>query len=130
MVVSIRAEKRAQTVQLTPQQFSLIVGRRIGETFDGSAFGFKGVDLKVTGGTDVDGFPMRPDVSGQRKARILLTEGIGFHPREKPPSKSKKKRNRRRVKGMRKSVIVRGNMIGEEISQVNVVTVPKEESGR
>jgi small subunit ribosomal protein S6e len=56
--------------------------------------------------------------------RVLLSGGVGFHPREKPPSKRKKKRNRRRKKGLRKRVTVRGNMISDAIAQINAVLIP------
>jgi len=126
MVVSDPTTGKAQTIQLNPQQFSLLMGKKIGETIDGSPFGLKGVMLKITGGTDRDGFPMRPDISGPRKVRVLLSGGVGFHPREKPPSKRKKKRNRRRKKGLRKRRTVRGNTISDAIAQINTVVIKKE----
>ncbi|MCS7110351.1 MAG: hypothetical protein NZ956_02635 [Candidatus Caldarchaeum sp.] len=126
MVLSDPYQKKASTIQLTPQQFGLLKGKKIGESVDGSAFGYKGFVVKITGGTDKDGFPMRPDVSGPRKVQILLSGGVGFHPRRKPPSKRKKRRKKRLVKGMRKRVTVRGNMIGEAVAQVNAVLVKKE----
>ncbi|MDW8083780.1 MAG: S6e family ribosomal protein [Candidatus Caldarchaeum sp.] len=127
MVLSDPYQKKATTIQLTTQQFALLRGKRIGETVDGSAFGHKGFLLKITGGSDKDGFPMRPDVSGPRKVQILLTGGVGFHPRRKPPSKRKKRRKKRLVKGLRKRVTVRGNMISEAIAQINAVLVKKAE---
>ena len=128
MVVSDPETGRAQTIQLNPQQFNLLIGKRIGDVVDGSPFGLKGVMLRITGGTDKDGFPMRPDVSGPRKVRVLLSGGVGFRAREKPPSKRKKRRNRRRKKGLRKRVTVRGNTISDAIAQINVVIVKKGEA--
>jgi len=128
IVVSNREDGKAQTVQLTPQQLSLLIGKKIGDMLDGSPFGFRGMSIRITGGTDRDGFPMRPDISGPRKVRVLLSGGVGFHPREKPPSKRKKRRGRRLVKGRRKRVTVRGNTISESIVQINAVLVPKQEA--
>lgn len=127
MVLSDPYQKKASTIQLSPQQFSLLKGKKIGDTVDGSVFGYKGFLIKITGGSDKDGFPMRADVSGPRKVKVLLSMGVGFHPRKKPPSKRKKRRNRRLVKGLRKRVTVRGNMIIDAIAQVNAVLVKKEE---
>lgn len=124
LVLSDPSTGRAQTIQLTPQQFLLFLGKKIGDELDGSILGKAGFKVRITGGTDVDGFPMRPDVSGPRKVSILLSGGVGFHPREKPPSKRKKKRNRRRKKGLRKRVTVRGNTISDAIAQINAVLVP------
>jgi len=123
MVVSDPQSGKATTIQLTPQQFGLLVGKKIGDIIDGSAFGFKDASLKLTGGSDRDGFPMRPDISGPRKVQVLLSGGVGFHPKRKPPSKRKKRRNKRPVKGVRKRVTVRGNMISESIAQINAVIV-------
>ena len=127
MVVSDPGERKASTIQLTPQQLTLLIGRKIGDVLSGEPFGLKGVSIKITGGSDRDGFPMRPDVSGSRKVRVLLTGPPGYHPREKPPSKRKKRRNRRNVKGLRKRVTVRGNVIGDAVAQINVVVLPREE---
>lgn len=124
LVLSDPAIGKAQTIQLTPQQFMLFIGKKIGDEIDGSIIGKSGYKIRITGGTDVDGFPMRPDVGGPRKVRILLSRGIGFRAREKPPSKKKKKRNRRVKKGLRKRVTVRGNTISEAIAQINAVLVP------
>ncbi|MEM4417462.1 MAG: S6e family ribosomal protein [Nitrososphaerota archaeon] len=127
MVVSDPRERKASTIQLTPQQLTLLIGKKIGDVLSGEPFGLKGVSIKITGGSDRDGFPMRADVSGSRKVRVLLTGPPGYHPREKPPSKRKKRRNRRNVKGLRKRVTVRGNVIGDAIAQINVVALPREE---
>lgn len=125
MVVSDPQSRKASTIQLNPQQLRLLVGKKIGDVVDGTPFGVKGL-LKITGGTDKDGFPMRPDVSGPRKVRLLLSGGTGFHPKRKPASKKKKPRNKRPVRGLRKRVTVRGNMISEAIVQVNAVVSPQQ----
>jgi small subunit ribosomal protein S6e len=127
LVASNPKDGKAVTIQLSPQQLSLLIGKKIGDRLDGDPFGLKDSYLRITGGTDRDGFPMRPDVSGARKVRVLLTGPPGYHPREKPPSKRKKRRNRRNVKGLRKRVTVRGNIISEAISQINAVIIPKQE---
>ncbi|MEM0349468.1 MAG: S6e family ribosomal protein [Candidatus Caldarchaeum sp.] len=127
MVLSDPVQKKASTIQLTPQQLTLLIGKRIGETVDGGVFGYKGYLIRITGGTDKDGLPMRPDVSGPRKVRVLLSGGPGFHPRRKPPSKRKKKRARRLIKGLRKRVTVRGDTISEAIAQINAVLVKRGE---
>ncbi len=124
LVLSNPEDGTAKTIQLEPRIFSLFIGKRIGEEIDGSILGFKGYRIRITGGTDRDGFPMRPDVSGPRRVRVLLSGGVGFHPREKPPSKKKKRRQRRRKKGLRRRVTVRGNVISDAIAQINAVLVP------
>lgn len=124
LILSNPEDGTAKTIQLDPKVFSLFLGKKIGDELDGSILGYKGYKIRITGGTDRDGFPMRPDVSGLRKVRILLSGGIGFRPYEKPPSKKKKRRQRRRKKGLRRRKTVRGNVISDAIAQINAVLVP------
>lgn len=126
LVLSNPADGTAKTIQLDSRVFSLFIGKKIGDELDGSIIGLKGYRIRITGGTDRDGFPMRPDVSGPRRVRVLLSGGVGFNPREKPPSKAKKRRQRRRKKGLRRRKTVRGNVISDAIAQINAVLVPVE----
>ncbi|MCF8884403.1 MAG: 30S ribosomal protein S6e [Nitrososphaerota archaeon] len=125
LVLSNPADGTAKTIVLEPRVFQLFIGKKIGDEIDGSIIGYKGYKIKITGGTDRDGFPMRPDVSGPRKVRILLSGGVGFHPREKPASKKKKRRLKRKKKGLRKRKTVRGNTISEAIAQINAILIPQ-----
>ncbi len=85
-----------------------LIGRRIGEEIDGVFVDLPGYKLKITGGTDKDGFPMRPNLQGPGRKKLLLTGGIGFHPKRK---------------GMRKRKMVRGNTISADIVQINMKIV-------
>ena len=124
LVLSNPEDGTAKTIQLDPRVFTLFLGKKIGDELDGSVVGYKGYRIKITGGTDKDGFPMRPDVSGARKVRILLSGGVGFKPYEKPSSKKKKRRQKRRKKGLRRRKTIRGNMISEAVAQINAVLIP------
>lgn len=126
LVLSNPEDGTAKTIELDPRVFSLFVGKKIGDEVDGSVLGYKGYRIRITGGTDRDGFPMRPDVSGARRVRILLTAGVGFRGYEKPPSKRKKRRQLRKKKGLRRRKTVRGNVISDAIAQINAVLVPAE----
>ncbi len=90
-----------------------LIGKKIGDKFDGSLIGLTGFTLQITGGSDKDGFPMRPDLEGAVRKKALLTRGIGF----RGFKKIKKKKYKR--KGMRKRKYIRGNTISENIIQVN-----------
>ncbi|MEM3040760.1 MAG: 30S ribosomal protein S6e [Nitrososphaerota archaeon] len=87
-----------------------LIGRKIGETVDGSIIGLSGYKALITGGSDKDGFPMRADVHGGVKARVLLSGGTGFKPRER---------------GERERKMVRGDTITEDIVQINTKIVEK-----
>lgn len=85
-----------------------LIGKRVGEKFPGGFLGLEGYELEITGGSDRQGFPMRPDVEGQARKKILLAFPPGFHPERE---------------GERKRKSVRGNTISRDISQVNVRVV-------
>jgi len=82
-----------------------LVGRKLGEEIDGLFAGLPGFKLVITGGSDKDGFPMRRDIPGPRRRRILLSGGVGFHPARS---------------GMRKKKTVRGNTISPDTLQLNL----------
>jgi small subunit ribosomal protein S6e len=100
---------RGQTkaILLDPDKFPL-VGKIIGETFNGAIIRLPGYEFKITGGSDRGGIPMRKDVHGPMKKRVLLAKG----PCYRPPRK-----------GMKKRKMVRGNEITDEVTQVNCVVV-------
>jgi small subunit ribosomal protein S6e len=83
------------------------LGRKIGEVIDGSTIGVAG-KVKITGGSDKAGFPMRADALGGGKNYVLLTKGVGFRTNEE---------------GAKKRKLVRGNTITEETYQVNAKRV-------
>lgn len=108
IVVSEKEKSYARTV--ADAQVSSLLGRRIGETVGGDALGFPGYTLKITGGSDKSGFPLRPDLPGARQSRVLVGKGIGFHPPRE---------------GMRKRRTFRGNTVSEDTVQVNMVVEAK-----
>lgn len=82
-----------------------LIGVTLGEEISGDIIGFDGYKLKITGGSDSDGFPMNPSVAGGMRKRILSSGGIGFKPLRH---------------GMRKRKSVRGDTISEDIYQINM----------
>lgn len=116
---------KTENIILNPSQLVYFIGKKIGDEIDASFLGRSGYIVKITGGTDRDGFSMRPDISGGRKVAVLLSGGIGYRPRRKPSSKKKKKRAKRIMHGKRKRVIVRGNVITDTIAQINAILVAK-----
>jgi small subunit ribosomal protein S6e len=91
-----------------------LIGKRLGETIDGAVVGMSSHKLQITGGSDKDGFPMHPNVHGGVRISVILSKGVGFHPRGK---------------GQRRRKTLRGNVITEDIVQVNmrVSEKPKKE---
>jgi len=53
-----------------------------------------GYTLKLTGGTDKDGFPIRPDLPGPARRKILVAGGVGFRPTHDGERRRKSMRGR------------------------------------
>ena len=80
-----------------------LLGLELGNETDASIVGLTG-KLKLTGGSDKSGVPMRSDVHGAARKRVLLSRGVGLQDAEY---------------GQRKRKLLRGNSVSEEIYQVN-----------
>ncbi|UYP44992.1 30S ribosomal protein S6e [Candidatus Lokiarchaeum ossiferum] len=102
-------EFRGQTkvITLEENKFTL-VGKIVGETFNGALIGLPGYELKITGGSDRGGIPIRKDVHGPTKKRILLSKGPCYVPKKH---------------GEKRRKIVRGNEITDDMTQVNTIVV-------
>ena len=101
---------KSHSIELDDRQKKALVGVKIGSDFDASAVGLTGYKIKITGGSDKDGFPMHPNVHGRVRGKVLLSGRPGLKPKEK----GEKRRKR-----------VRGNVITPEIVQVNAKVVKK-----
>lgn len=93
------------TQELKDRAAQPMLGSRIGGVVDSSVIGIAGGKLKITGGSDKSGTPMRQDVHGGVKRYILLSTGVG-------------NRSETRIRKL-----VRGNMVTEEIYQLNCMLV-------
>ena len=80
-----------------------LMGLVIGAETDAAIVGLAG-KLKITGGSDKSGVPMRGDLHGMARKRVLLSKGVGLQDTEH---------------GLRKRKLVRGNTVSDEIFQVN-----------
>jgi len=119
LVISDPKSGIAKQIEISGAEADKLIGLKIGDEIEAKELGLNlseifgseipaDVKLKITGGTDKDGFPMRPDVHGPRRVRILLSRGPGFRPQER---------------GERRKKTVRGNTISPEIAQINIKIV-------
>ena len=92
------------TQELKDRAAQPLLGSKIGDIIDSSVVGISGGKMKFTGGSDKSGTPMRPDVHGGVKKYVLLSRGVGM---------------RNIIDGNRIRKLVRGNMVTEEIYQLN-----------
>lgn len=99
---------KAYQVEASGNKANKFIGKRIGEEVSGDAVGLSGYTLKITGGSDKQGFPMRKETSGTGRRKVLTAGGVGYHPTRK---------------GERRRKTVRGNTISNDIGQINTMVV-------
>ena len=104
--------------ELSKEEAESLNGKVLGETINGELLGFSGVELELTGGSDIDGFPMRKDVHGPNRKKILLGKGVGFNG----------KLRGKRFGGLRVKKTVCGNQIHPKIHQVNAKVLKGEKA--
>ena len=104
VIISDPAAGNSKVIEVEEARAVPFLGRRIGEIIEGAVVDMPGQKLQLTGGSDKDGVPMRPNVHGGVRRRVVLSGGVGF--------KAKKSGERRRK-------AVRGNIITDDIVQIN-----------
>ncbi|MBN1385435.1 30S ribosomal protein S6e [Candidatus Woesearchaeota archaeon] len=95
-------------------------GLQIGDKVKGETIDMAGYEFEITGGSDFAGFPMRKDVKGILRKKILAVKGTGLAQKDK---------------GIRVKKLVAGNTISEKTAQINLKVIkygkeplePKEE---
>ena len=96
-----------KTHQIELEESSKVVGKKIGDSFEGGIVGLDGYKLEITGGSDKQGFPMRESIEGTGRRSILLKKGSGIDEEE----------------NVRKRKTVRGKTVSDEIEQLNTKVV-------
>jgi small subunit ribosomal protein S6e len=110
IIVSDPEAGTSKVVELEEARAAPFIGRRVGETIDGSIVDLPAHKVLITGGSDKDGVPIRGNVHGGVRRRVVLSGGAGFTPKKK---------------GERKRKTVRGSTITDEIAQINMKIVEK-----
>ena len=120
MVFKINISDKGKAWKLESPSETLI-GKKIGDTIHGKEIAdiLEGYQLKITGASDLSGFPHKTDLQGPEVKRILLTYGWGMH---KMPRRGGKKK-KASPKGLRLRKTIRGNQLSEKTSQINVVVI-------
>jgi small subunit ribosomal protein S6e len=110
IIVSDPEAGTSKVVELEEARAAPFIGRRLGETLDGSAVDLPAHTIQILGGSDKDGVPMLGNVHGGVRRRVVLSGGAGFNPKKK---------------GERRRKTVRGNIITDEIVQINMKIVER-----
>ena len=105
IIVSDPQAGTSKVLELEEARASSFIGRKIGETLDGAVVDLPAHKIQVMGGSDKDGVPMNPYVHGGVRRSVVLSGGAGFNPKKK---------------GARKRKTVRGNVLTDEIVQINL----------
>tara|TARA_B100000700_G_C14920313_1_gene796734 strand:- start:659 stop:1048 length:390 start_codon:yes stop_codon:yes gene_type:complete len=104
-VISDPKERKAYQKVISEDKSNALVGKSVGEEIDGIFLDLPGYRLKITGGSDGSGVPLRGDIEGNQRRKLLVRESVGFHP----------------VKhGQRKRKLIRGRNLSSEVSQINL----------
>lgn len=104
------SQKNGKSYQKEFETLGKLLNKKIGDEVSGDEFGLNGYELEITGGSDSDGFPMRKDVQGTQRKKVLIAGGVGFKPKNR---------------GERRKRSVRGNTVSTSINQVNTKIVKK-----
>lgn len=116
LIVSDPKAKTSKAASVEGTKAQALVGKTIGDEVDGKLLGLGNMRLRITGGTDKDGVPMRLDIQGAARKRAILSGGVGYRPTSE---------------GERRRKLVRGRTISEETLQVNsvIVSATQEKAG-
>ena len=107
-VISDPKSKIAYPKALSEEKSNALVGKSVGEEIDGIFVELPGYRLKITGGSDKSGVPMRGDLDGNQRRKILMKDSVGFNPVRD---------------GQRKRKLIRGRTLSSDISQVNLKVI-------
>jgi len=99
------SDKKGKTItkEVKEKEAGPFLGLQVGTEIDAALIGETG-KLKISGGSDKSGVPLRGDIHGGARKYILLSKGVGLRDAEK---------------GQRIRKLVRGNTITEEVYQIN-----------
>jgi small subunit ribosomal protein S6e len=110
VIVSDPEAGTSKVVELEEARAVPFIGRKIGETVNGAVVDLPAHKLQIMGGSDKDGVPMRSNVHGGVRRNVVLSGGTGFNPQDK---------------GERRRKTVRGNVVTDEIVQINTKIIEK-----
>ncbi len=108
VVVNDGKDGKSHQVEVSGHHANSLIGKQIGDDVDGIFVSLPGYKLQITGGTDRNGFPMRKDFPGIRRRRLLVSDSLGFHAKER---------------GLRRKKSLRGNTISTDLVQINMKVI-------
>ena len=96
----------SKLIEIDEKKSRLFEAKKIGDSINGGLIGFPNYEFEITGGSYASGFPMRKDVHGPVKKRILVSKrGIGYKPTRK---------------GQKRRKMIRGSEISFDMTLINL----------
>ena len=119
---------KSYSLKISGNNHAQLLGKKIGDTVDGIFVGegdvsLGGFKLEITGGSDLTGTPMRRDLHGGGRKKVLVSPSTGFKGHK--IVKKKGGRYRYTYDGLRKRRAFRGNVISSDTRQINLKIVEK-----
>ena len=74
--INIGDSKSKKTYNKVTEDISGFYDKKIGDIVNGEVIDLPGYELEIRGGSDSSGFPMRKDVDGTARKRILIVGGL------------------------------------------------------
>lgn len=108
IVLSDSKKGQSFTKEVAKEKESVLVGHKVGEKVQGAQLGLAGYLLEITGGSDAAGFPLRKDIAGMKRTKIVIGYGVG---------------RRHSTKGNLQTRTVSGGTIAQTTSQINLKVV-------
>jgi small subunit ribosomal protein S6e len=105
VVLSEPKTRKAVKLELKDPKSSFMIGLKLGQVVDANPIGIKG-KIKITGGSDRAGFPMRSGIQGIGKKYVNIADSPGF---------------KSTTSGLRRRKLLRGETISDDIYQINAV---------
>ena len=112
-------DKSGKTYKLESEA-EFLIDKKLHDTFQGKELKeeLDGYEFEIAGASDKSGFTSMKEVEGLGLKRILITYGKAM--KRKPKKEGKKKQSNHKPKGLRLRKTVRGNMISDKITQINL----------
>ena len=122
---AVRTYSPSYQTDVEGNNYNALLGKKIGDEIPGENVheDMTGYTLKVTGGSDKTGTPMRSDLHGGGVNAVLVGPGVGY--KGKRYVRKNGKVYRYKYGGIRRRRNLRGNTISTDTRQINLTVVKK-----
>ena len=108
LVIGNPKDGKSYQIEAKDTEAKPLLGLVIGDKIKGDNIGLAGYEFEITGGSDYCGFPMRKDVLGSSRKRILAPKSLG-------------------IRNVKKGILIRrtmaGNTVHQNTAQINMKVI-------